>query len=87
MTATAAALNGTVSTGALTTKYWFIYEPNCSSTNLKSTVVTLAAGTGTGNVSVSIAGLEKNTNYCYAICASNADGNVQGYGQNFTTAS
>jgi sugar lactone lactonase YvrE len=86
VTATTATLNGTVYTGDLTTKYWFIYEPNCSSTNLKSTVVTLAAGTGTTNVSVNIAGLTKSTGYCYAIYASNADRIVQGDGQSFTTA-
>ena len=85
VTAATATLTGTVYSGGLATQYWFIYEPNCDGTNLKSAVKTLPAGVATESVSIGITGLKINTSYCFGVFASNSVLEVQGGVEHFTT--
>jgi hypothetical protein len=83
---TSATLNGTVNPAGAATDWWFEYG---TSTSYGSKTATVAAGSGTANVSVSQAasGLAPATTYHYRLVAKNASATTHGTDGLFTTAS
>jgi hypothetical protein len=82
---TSANLNGAVTPNGQATTWYFEYG---TSTSYGSKTAAKSAGSGTGsvNVSASIAGLRRTTTYYYRLVATNASGTTVGGDRSFSTS-
>jgi hypothetical protein len=82
---TSANLNGAVTPNGQATTWYFEYG---TSTSYGSKTAAKSAGSGTGsvNVSASIAGLRRTTTYHYRLVATNASGTTVGGDRSFSTS-
>jgi len=88
LTATAAVLNGTVSSNGASTTVTFDYGPTTSyGTNVPATQSPLSSGASNAAVSVALAGLTCNSTYHFRVNATNsAGGPIHSSDLTFTTA-
>jgi len=88
ITATAATINGTVSSNGASTTVTFDYGPTPSyGTNTAATQSPLSSGASSAAVSLTLSGLTCNSTYHFRVNATNsAGGPIHGADLNFTTA-